>query len=246
MGLKAETKNAIVKPYIQAQGGMTNYQEGVKANTSLELGARLNSGNLRAEAGVRGGTELGARAEVGYTVPLNGKKVGLDLSAGADYSKQLASSNTLSFTDKTPITYTQDGANYNFTFKETPCTKYEYTYKPDQYRAYAGAGVKVAPNNKFNITAGVEAGVKGTTLKDKMVEGQPYARDINETIPTSEGSININATVQGKYGDVTFCHPKPEAYVTPKIAAEYNINKNLSFGANASFNEAGVKAHWTF
>lgn len=246
MGLKAETKNAIVKPYVQAQGGMTNYQEGVKANTSLELGARLNSGSLRAEAGVRGGTELGARAEVGYTVPLKGKKVGLDLSAGADYSKQLASSNTMSFIDKSPVLYSQNGENYNFTFHGVHETKYDYNYKPDQYRAYAGAGVKVAPNNKFNFTAGVEAGVKGTTLKDKMVEGQTFTQNINETIHTPEGAININATVQGKDADTRFHHPKTHAYVTPKIAAEYNINKNLSLSANASFNEAGVKARWTF
>lgn len=245
MGLKAENKNAIIKPYIQAQGGMTNYQGDVMANTSLELGARLNSGNLRAEAGVRGGTELGAKAEIGYTVPL-GKKVGLDLSAGADYSKQVASSNTISYITKTPVLYSQNGENYNFTFQGARETKYEYSYKPDQYRAYAGAGVKVAPNNKFNFTAGLEAGVRGTTLKDQKIEGQTFTQNINEKMHIPEGSININATVQGKDADITFHHPKTQAYVTPKIAAEYNINKNLSLGANASFNEAGIKARWTF
>lgn len=237
----------VIRPFAQANGGVTNYMSSTKDSANAELGARLNSGNLRAEVAGKLGTDVGARAEVGYTLPLS-NKVGLDFNAGANYSRRLADKNTVCSTQNNTISgnvpLPDDLENININYTIDNPTHITAKYSPDMYRGYAGAGVKIAPNNKFNVTLGVEGGVRGNTTKDIAVTNdKTYSIPIDVKIPDGNITGNIEASTNSK---VTFKLRKSEAYVTPKIAAEYNLNKNLSFKANASLNGAQAGVCWTF
>lgn len=224
-----------VRPFIQAQGGVTNYIGDTMPNATLEAGARLSSGNLRAEGALRGGTEFGARAEVGYTVPLNGNKVGIDFTAGGNYSQQLASGKNMSLHLDNHYEGTAQGVNYTI---DKPMD-INYSYKPDMYKAYAGAGLKIAPSDKFNFTMGVEGGYRGNTLSDKTVHSQLQTTTFNP-------DQNTQITIEHATPEVTFKNHKQEFYVTPKISANYQVNKNLTVGVNGDLNGGGARVCWTF
>lgn len=233
-------QQTTIRPYAQVQGGVTNYMDSQKGSANAELGLRLNSGNLRTEAGAKAGTDLGAKAEVGYTVPFN-KNLGLDLNAGGDYSRRLSGSG-------------------------------------DVYKGWTGAGIKLAPNEKFNVTFGVEGGVRGKTANSSneptiiMSQGNSNIEvnvnveqnmDLNEFLiqklinkitNNGENTVHIdfnNSTMSqpvqiNESKVITPAQHRAEPYISPKIAAEYNINPNMSVGAKASLNEAQVGLRWTF
>lgn len=237
---KAENRTTV-RPYVQANGGMTNYLEGMQAKATAEIGARLTSGNLNAEVGAHIGTEAGAHANVGYRMPLN-DKVGINFQGGASYTKSLAQNTTQSadfqYQYRQPLE--QNGTTCNVEVNDN--YGIATSYKPDLYKAGIGAALDIKPNDKFNISFGAEAGVRGNNAPKVHVQGKEYTHEVN----INEKNVQGNILVQTKTPDVTLNYKKSKLYATPTISANYNINDHLTVGLKGNLNEAGAKVSWTF
>lgn len=245
-----------VRPFVQANGGVTNYMGIVKGSANAEIGAKFTSGNFRAEVSGKAGTDLGAKVEAGYTLPLS-NKVGIDMNAGADYSYRLADKNTMKTTtpdyhwDDDLYIKNDDNGNIQEYYYSIPTdipgtTHYGKEYTPDMYKAHAGAGVKISPNDKFSMTFGVEGGYRGNTVKNSP--SIPIHKSADTNLNVWIGDRLHSDTIKHEVDEVVnFREHKSEAYVTPKIGALYKPNEHLSFGLEGSLiNGANATITWTF
>lgn len=240
-----------LRPYVQVNGGMTNYLEGADAKGTAEIGAKLTSGRLSAEVGAHIGTEVGGHAKVNYNLPID-EVASINFQGGASYTKSLTKKHDVLIDGKSTHIFEiidKDGKSQSISVPDFNLGK-NFDYKLDLYKANVGAAFEVKPSDKFNFAVGAEAGVRGNFGPQKTIEGKEWSTTIDlsecNKDPNVPADMQGNVTVNGKIPDIKLNCRTSEFYATPTISANYNVNKNLTIGLQGNLNEAGAKVSWTF
>lgn len=234
-----------LRPYVQVNGGITNYYECTAAKGTAEIGAKLTSGRLSAEAGAHLGTEVGGHAKVNYNLPI-GVGASINFQGGASYTKSLTNKQNASINVKSTHIFDTIGKPQSIKVH----TEENIDYKPDLYKANVGVALEAKPSYKFNFALGGEVGVRGKFGPQITIDGKEWSQTINfsecNKDPNVSADMQGNVTVNGKTPDIKLNGRRTELYATPTISANYNVNKNLTIGLQGNLNEAGAKVSWTF
>lgn len=206
-----------VRPYAQLNAGVINYPNApFSPSVTAEGGVKLEKGPWDAQAGVRVGTDVGAKVSAGYTLPISERgNAAVKFSAGGDYTRSLMGKSEATLTTKVPGFEPQS---------------ISAAVTPDLYKGYAGVGINFHPSKQVGITIGAEAGVYGTISSAHTSQTVSYKQD------GQTHSIRSEVGYDKKVG----------AYVTPKLGVEYTPNRNLTLGLKANLNEMGARVAWTF
>lgn len=237
------TNKVQLTGYAGVQAGVIKSpSDNAYLNSGATFGGQVSYRGTFLRGQIEAGTALGGKLELGHTFDI-GRNMGLELSAKAQTSKSLVGNNTFNASDSTFNSYT---ANINTQGQSTLVSvevpghsDYSANWKGGETRV-GGAAKFTFGSNKAKFGIGIEAGTRKGNAPTMS-----YAYESNS---------NIDIVVDGKpvttehkaYSSVMVKPNNARFYATPTFTADVKISKNLSFNANADFQQGQVGIRYNF